>query len=105
MKKEVDMGRQRTAKEKAKIVMEYLRGRDSIVQICNKYQVSKASLFRWVQEVEDNMELLFDSRKILLKQKKLEKQVDDLKRVIGELTVELKKMEEETGYYIERPLV
>jgi len=78
------------AKTKAMIVLEGLKGK-AVVDICTEYQISQAHYYRWRDKFLANMHHAFADKtpqEVMLK-----RQIADLKKVIGELTVELKKNE------------
>ena len=80
------------AKSKAMIVLEGLKGKP-VVDICREYQISQAHYYRWRDRFLANMHRAFEngtSREAILNQ-----QVNELKQVVGDLTLELKKSETE----------
>lgn len=78
-------------KTKAMIVIEGLKGRP-VSEICIEHQISQAQYYQWRDQFLANMPQIFadDSRR----EKALAKENARLKRIIGDLTVELKKTEE-----------
>ena len=78
-------------KTKAMIVIEGLKGRP-VSEICIEHQISQAQYYQWRDRFLANMPQIFadDSRR----EKALTKENTRLKRIIGDLTVELKKTEE-----------
>ena len=78
------------AKTKAMIVVEGLKGK-SVSEICSEYQVSQAHYYRWRDKFLANMHQAFADK--TPREVTLSRQVSELKKVIGELTVELKKNE------------
>jgi len=78
-------------KTKAMIVMEGFKGK-SISEICIKHQISQAQYYKWRDQFLSKVPQVFadDSRK----ERALNKENARLKKIIGELTVELKKNEE-----------
>jgi transposase-like protein len=79
------------AKTKAMIVVEGLKGKP-ISEICIEHQISQAQYYQWRDQFLANMPRVFvdDSRR----EKVLTKENARLTRIIGDLTVELKKTEE-----------
>jgi transposase len=76
------------AKTKAMIVLEGFKGK-SVPEICSEYQISQSHYYRWRDKFLANMHQAFadkNPREVILS-----RQVSELKKVIGELTVELKK--------------
>lgn len=78
------------ARTKAMIVIEGLKGK-SVPEICNEYNVSQAHYYRWRDKFLANIHLAFADK--TPREVTLSRQVSELKKVIGELTVELKKNE------------
>jgi len=75
-------------KTKAMIVIEGLKGRP-VSEICIEHKISQAQYYQWREQFLANMPQIFadDSRR----EKALTKENARLKRIIGDLTVELKK--------------
>jgi len=86
--------RQWDSKAKAKIVLEGLKGKP-ISQICNEHQIGQAQYYQWREQFLSNLDQLFELPKKGKKQARLEQENQKLKAIIGDLTVELKKSEEE----------
>ena len=84
----------RSSKEKARIVLEYLMSRNT-AQICNKYSIHQNLLYRWKDEFLNNAHKAFELNNITRKEQSLSKEIQELKAIIGELTLELKKTENE----------
>ncbi len=78
------------AKTKALIVIEGLKGK-SVAEICAEYQVSQSHYYRWRDKFLANMHQAFVDK--TPREVVLTKKVDELEKVIGKLTVELKKSE------------
>ena len=78
------------AKTKAMIVLEGLKGK-AVSDICAEYQISQAHYYRWRDKFLANMPKVFADK--LPQEVALKRQIADLKKVIGELTIELKKSE------------
>jgi transposase-like protein len=78
-------------KTKAMIVVEGLRGKP-VSEICIEHQISQAQYYQWRDQFLANMPRVFaeDDRR----EKALTKENARLKRIVGDLTVELKKTEE-----------
>ncbi len=78
------------SKAKAMIVLEGLKGKP-VVDICRDYQVSQAHYYRWRDKFLANMHEAFEDR--TSREAALSRQVNELKRVVGDLMLELKKSE------------
>ena len=78
-------------KVKAMIVVEGLKGKP-VSEICIEHQISQAQYYQWRDQFLANMPQVFidDTRR----EKTLITENARLKRIIGDLTVELKKTEE-----------
>ena len=78
-------------KIKAMIVIEGLRGKP-IAELCIEHQISQAQYYQWRDQFLANVPRVFadDDRR----EKALTKENARLKRIVGELTIELKKTEE-----------
>ena len=82
--------RQWDSKTKAKIVMEGLQGR-SVVDICTEYGISQSQYYKWRDIFIAHIEQPFETGAKSKKEQKLEQENMRLRKVIGDLTVELKK--------------
>lgn len=78
-------------KTKALIVMEGLKGK-TVADICTEHQISQAQYYQWRDQ------FLANAHQIFVNQPKQDKQLTRenarLRKMIGDLTVELKKSEE-----------
>ena len=77
-------------KVKAQIVLEGLRGR-SVADICNDYEISQAQYYQWRDQFLSNASQAFETGRQSRREAHLIKQNERLKRLVGELTYELKK--------------
>lgn len=90
------MARRRwNSKDKTKVVLELLRGA-SISDVCTQYQVHQTQVYRWKDKFLANAHKAFETNGIDKKEQGLTRQIRDLKSIIGDLTVELKKTESDT---------
>jgi transposase-like protein len=78
-------------KTKAIIVVEGLRGKQ-VSEICIEHQISQAQYYQWRDQFLANMYQVFNSDD--RREKALTRENAQLKKIIGDLTVELKKTEE-----------
>jgi transposase-like protein len=83
--------RQWDPKKKAIIVLEGLKGKP-IADLCIEHQISQAQYYQWRDQFLSNMSQVFTNEG--RREKELTKENVKLKKIIGELTVELKKTEE-----------
>jgi transposase-like protein len=79
------------AKIKATIVLQGLKGRP-VADICTEHQISQAQYYQWRDQFMKKMPQVFVNTE--RRQQSLERENSRLKKMIGELTVELKKLNE-----------
>jgi transposase-like protein len=80
-------------KAKAKIVLEGIKGR-AVGEICNEYQICVSQYYQWRDQFLSNLDKAFDTPKKASKELRLESEVQKLRALVGELTLELKKSDE-----------
>src|SRR5687768_15494098 len=78
---------QYNAEEKAKVVIEILKGEQTMAQLSSKYGVHAKQLYRWKQEAIEGIVLCFKN-KIKQKDKDQDDLIKSLYEQIGQLTVE-----------------
>lgn len=78
------------AKTKSAIVLEGLRGR-AVAEICNQYQISQAQFYQWRDQFLANAAKVFEAKEANVREARLERENARLKKLVGELTLELKK--------------
>lgn len=76
-------------KTKATIVLQGLKGKP-VADICIEHQISQAQYYQWQDQFMKKMPMLFSNTE--RREQSLVKENSRLKKVIGELTVELKKV-------------
>lgn len=81
-------------KTKARAVLEGIKGR-KVAEICNDYQISQAQYYQWREQFLSNLDKPFEAKKATSKEERLKSEVQKLSSLVGELTLELKKSEEE----------
>jgi len=79
------------ARTKAMIVMQGLKGMQ-VADICIEHQISQAQYYQWRDQLMKQLPKVFENTE--KKQANLARENERLKKLIGELTVELKKTEE-----------
>lgn len=84
-----------SSKEKLQIVLEGLSGQIEISKLCAKYQVSQTQYYQWRDQLLKFGHQSFEAKNITKKEQRLEYENQKLKKIIGDLTVELKKSEYE----------
>lgn len=87
---------------KLKVVLEYLSEKTTALVICQKFEISKATLHKWVKQFKDNSNSIFKDSSLSGKdlqfkkdQKLKEKEISSLYKKVGQLTMErdfLKKL-------------
>ena len=83
-------GRVWTSEEKAKIVVQGLKGR-VVSEICNEYQIHQTQYYKWREQFLENIPKVFETKAQSKKEASLERENQKLKTMVGELTMELKK--------------
>ena len=78
-------------KTKSMIVLQGLKGKP-LAELCAEHQITQAQYYQWREQFLANMHQVFmtDDRK----EKALTRENVRLKKIIGDLTIELKKIEE-----------
>ena len=74
---------------KANIVLQGLKGRP-VADICTEHQISQAQYYQWREQFMKKMPGLFSNTE--RREQSLARENSRLKKIIGELTVELKKI-------------
>lgn len=85
------------SQDKLKIVLEGLSGQIEISKLCAKYQLSQTQYYQWRDQLLKFGHQAFETKNITKKEQHLEHENHKLKRIIGDLTIELKKTEYELG--------
>ena len=83
--------RQWTNQQKAQIILEGLSGQIEITKLCNKYQIAQTQYYKWRDLFLKECHNSFEVKKQSQKEERLESENSKLKRIIGDLTIELKK--------------
>jgi len=83
--------RQWSSNEKLKIVLEGLSGQIEISKLCSKYQIAQTQYYQWRDQLLKFGNQAFEQKNVSKKEQMLEQKVVKLKRIIGDLTIELKK--------------
>ena len=81
------------SKMKAKVVMECMEGKVPIAEICNKYSIRQSTFAYWLKIFEQKGYQVFESNKRSKKELKLKDENIKLKKIIAELSIDLKKTE------------
>lgn len=84
------------SKTKARIVMEGLLGR-SVSELCSEYEISQNQYYLWRDKFLQESYKAFENHEKGREVERLKRKAAKLERIIGSLTVELKKTEDELG--------
>jgi len=79
-----------TSKDKLRIVLEGIKGK-TVPDICREYGIVQSMYYRWRDQFLKNAESIF-SDTTSKKETKLERENNQLKQIIAEQALELKKM-------------
>jgi transposase-like protein len=82
------------AKTKAKIVLEGLSGK-SVSELCTQYQISQNQYYQWRDKFLAESHRAFEGKESSGEVARLKAKTQRLQQIIGALTVELKKTEDE----------
>jgi len=82
-----------TSQEKLRIVLEGLSGKIEINKLCSKYKIAQTQYYLWRDHLLKFGYQAFESKNITKKEQHLQQENQKLKKIIGDLTVELKKNE------------
>ena len=75
-----------THSEKFKIVLEGLQGHRSVVEICNDCGIHQSQYYKWRESSK-----VFQNNDATKKEEQVKKKMEKMERIIGKLTLELKK--------------
>lgn len=82
------------SKTKAKIVLEGLSGMP-VGELCSKYQISQTQYYQWREKFLSESHRAFEGKADGSEVTRLKAKTQKLQQIIGALTVELKKTEDE----------
>jgi transposase len=80
-----------TSQQKLQIVLEGLSGSIEISKLCAKYQIVQTQYYQWHDQLLKHGCQAFGQKNITKKGQHLELEIQKLKKIIGDLTVEFKK--------------
>jgi transposase-like protein len=84
-----------SSQQKMQIVLEGLSGQIEISKLCAKYQIAQTQNYQWRDNLLKYGHQAFETKNITKKEQHLEQEIASLKKIIGDLTIELKKSEYE----------
>lgn len=82
-----------SSQEKLRIVLEGLSGQIEISKLCAKYQMAQTQYYQWRDQLLKYGNQAFETKNQTKKEQHQEQEIQKLRRIIGDLTVELKKSE------------
>lgn len=82
-----------TSAQKGQIILSGLKGQ-CVASICNEHGISQSQYYTWRDQFLSNVSKAFDGEKTSKKQAHLEHENKELKSLVGELMLELKKSED-----------
>ena len=80
-------------KAKAKIILEGIKGKP-VAEICAEYQICQSQYYQWRDQFLSNLDKVFDAPQKASRETRLEFEIQKLRALVGELTLELKKTDE-----------
>ena len=84
------------SKTKALIVLQGLKGKPT-AELCTEHQINQAQYYQWRDQFLANASKTFEVHQQTQREARLEQENGRLKKLVGELTMELKKSEEVFG--------
>jgi len=90
--------KQRSAEMKAAIVLEVLTGKQSVAEAARKHRVQESLIYKWRSEVIDKLPMVFSENTAGTE---AEQQIEDLKRLIGQQTIEIEALKK-AGRWLSR---
>jgi transposase-like protein len=82
-----------SSQQKLQIVLEGLSGNIEISKLCSKYQIAQTQYYQWRDQLLKHGHQAFETKNQTKKEQHLEQEVQKMRRIIGDLTIELKKSE------------
>jgi transposase-like protein len=82
-----------SSKDKLTIVLERLKGKVTLGELCAKFQISQSQYYKWRDQFLVKGSKIFDYGGIDRSSEQLLREIKKLKHIIGDLTVEFKKSE------------
>ncbi len=80
-------------KDKLKVVLEGFSGQIEIAKLCQKYQIAQTQYYKWRDQLFNYGQQAFEQKKISGNEERLRDENLRLRKIIGDLTIELKKTE------------
>ena len=84
------------SEEKSRIILEGLKGRP-VADICIEHQISQSMYYSWRDQFLSNMGQVIETKKRNQREAYQNLQMDKMKKIIADLTIELKKTTRTSG--------
>jgi transposase-like protein len=81
------------SRTKALVVIQGLKGK-TVSEICIEHQISQGQYYLWRDQFLNNAAKAFEEKELTKREARLSRENSNLKRMVGELTMELKKSDE-----------
>jgi transposase-like protein len=90
------------AEEKAKLVLEALRGERTLNEIASEHNIHPNQLTKWKNEVIDTLPELFETEnsKIRKQKKQYDQEIEALLKQVGKLSMQLEWAKKKSNYGI-----
>ena len=85
------------SEEKSRIILEGLKGRP-VADICIEHQISQSMYYSWRDQFLSNMGHVLETKKRNQREAYQNLQMDKMKKIIADLTIELKKNDEDEWF-------
>ncbi len=83
-----------TSSEKSRVVLEGIKGRPAS-EICIEYQISQSMYYAWRDQFLSNINQVFETNKNKQRDMHRTQKIEKMKKIIADLTIELKKNDED----------
>lgn len=81
------------SRTKAMVVIQGLKGK-TVAEICSEHQINQGQYYLWRDQFLSNAAKVFESQDQTKNEARLSRENNTLKKLVGELTMELKKSDE-----------
>jgi transposase-like protein len=85
-------------KEKTRIVLEALRGENTINEIAARNNINPSLLTKWKTQAIQHLPDIFEQNSAITHQQESEKEKDELYKQIGKLTTQVEWLKKKAGY-------
>ncbi|HIV06100.1 MAG TPA: transposase [Candidatus Merdousia gallistercoris] len=89
-----------TSKEKLRIVLEVIKGQVPLGELCVRNGVSQAQYYKWRDRLLKEGEKAFEYGGVSANEERLRQENLRLRKMIGDLTIELKKTEDDIASFL-----